>query len=132
MGQHQRPCRNLDGILKFRVEKTFKIESSCSPNTAKSMNKSCPKCHIYMTYVYFQVWWLNRFPGQPVLMLDNPFGDDFFFLICNLNLPSQKLTLFLLVLSIVIWEKRLTLNSCSQIILFWKSYEPELSLPTLH
>ncbi|KAK4809530.1 hypothetical protein QYF61_015366 [Mycteria americana] len=34
-----------------------------------------PKHHIYTPFKYLQGWRLNHFPGQPVRMLDNPFGE---------------------------------------------------------
>ncbi|KAK4806266.1 hypothetical protein QYF61_013410 [Mycteria americana] len=37
-----------------------------------------PKHHIYMAFKYLQGWRLNHFPGQPVPMLDNPFGEEIF------------------------------------------------------
>ena len=30
------------------------------------------ECHIYLSFKYFQGWWLNYIPGQTVLMLDQP------------------------------------------------------------
>ena len=37
-----------------------------------------PKSHIHTFFKYLQGWWLNRFPGQPVPMLDNRFSEEFF------------------------------------------------------
>ncbi|KAK4830648.1 hypothetical protein QYF61_012491 [Mycteria americana] len=35
-----------------------------------------PKRHIYTSFKYLQGWGLNHFPGQPVPMLNNPFGEE--------------------------------------------------------
>ncbi|KAK4830127.1 LOW QUALITY PROTEIN: hypothetical protein QYF61_008554 [Mycteria americana] len=37
-----------------------------------------PKHHIYMSFKYLQGWGHNHFPGQPVPMLDHPFGEEIF------------------------------------------------------
>ena len=31
-----------------------------------------------MSCKYLQGWWLHHFPGQPVPVLDNPFGEEIF------------------------------------------------------
>jgi len=64
------------------------------------------KHHIskHVSFKYLQGWRLKYLPGQPVAMLDNPFGEKFF-LIFNLNLLGCYLRLFPLVLSLVTWEK---------------------------
>lgn len=30
-------------------------------------------CHIYLSFKYLQSWWLHRFPGQLIPVLDKPF-----------------------------------------------------------
>lgn len=37
-----------------------------------------PKNHISSSFKYFQGWWLNHLPGQPIPKLDNPFSDEVF------------------------------------------------------
>ena len=37
-----------------------------------------PKPHIYISFKYLQGWWLYHFPGWPVSVLDNPFGEEIF------------------------------------------------------
>ena len=35
-----------------------------------------PKHRVYMAFKYLQGWQLNHVPGQPVPMVDNPFGEE--------------------------------------------------------
>ena len=37
-----------------------------------------PKRHVYMSFIYFQGQCLDYFHGQPVPVLDNPFGEEIF------------------------------------------------------
>ena len=62
-----------------RLEKTLKIiQSNHQLNINSSQLHHIPKCHIYTSFKYLQGWSLNHFPGQPVPMLDNSFGEKIF------------------------------------------------------
>ena len=61
------------------LEKNFKsIESNPEPNMAKPPLNRVPKHHVYTSFKDPQEWGLNPFPGQPVPVLDNPFGEESF------------------------------------------------------
>lgn len=73
---------NIRIMESFRLERNFKIiRSNCL--TLHVMLPSPPLNHVSEHHIYtssksLQGWWPNHFPGQPVPVLDKPFGEEVF------------------------------------------------------
>ena len=91
-----------------RLEKRPLRSSSPTANpTPPCLLNHVPKCHIYTFFEHLQGWWLNHFPGQPVLVPDHSFSKEIFPNI-HLNLPWCNMRPFALVLLLITWEQRPT------------------------
>lgn len=66
------------------------------------------KCHVQMFLDHFQGWSVPHFPGQFPYQHLTTFSEKKFFLMSDMNLPWCSFRPFLLILSLVAWEKRPT------------------------
>lgn len=85
-----------------RLEDAFKIKSSCQPSATIIISKHIPKCLLNTSR-----------EDDSATSLGNLFQclttqKKIFFLISSMNLPWHNLTLFLLILWLETWQKRLT------------------------
>ncbi|KAK4808949.1 LOW QUALITY PROTEIN: hypothetical protein QYF61_013583, partial [Mycteria americana] len=73
VGENRFDC--LHNAIKSRQCNTF--QQAAAQPTATMGEESLPKANGFL-YSAVQGWRLNRFPGQPVPMLDNPFSEEIF------------------------------------------------------
>lgn len=83
------------------------IKLSINPARPSPPLNPYPKCHTYTSLKSLQGCQLYHFPGHSVQCLTSLLVKTFF-LMSNLNLPWCNLRLFLLVMLLISWEKRLT------------------------
>ncbi|KAJ7398344.1 hypothetical protein BTVI_126129 [Pitangus sulphuratus] len=78
--KHQSKAGDDRIMESFRSEKTLKIIKSNHPPPLTRVSR----CHIYTSFKSHQGCGLHLCPGQPVPVLDRPFGEDVF-----LNIQSK-------------------------------------------
>lgn len=82
------------------------LSSTINLTLASPALSHVPKLHICIFLKYFWAWWLNNLPLQPVPVLDNPFGKQFFANIQS-KPPVAQLELFSSML-----QKKSSLSCC--------------------
>lgn len=80
---HQSPVRvqfpDSESQKKIRLKKTSEaIKSDHSSSTARATPSHVPKGHLYTSFKSLQAWWLPHSLGQPVVVLDDPLGNEIF------------------------------------------------------
>lgn len=81
-------CKGLPALCRTwhaLGDRIVKVRKDLKDHWVQPLTSHCqvplnhdPDYHIYISFKYFQEWWLNHFMGQPIPMSDNPFPKEIF------------------------------------------------------